>query len=329
MLDAILANQLLKALAPGTHLLLVGDPDQLPSVGAGDVLAQLLHADRFPVTRLTHIFRQGAGSGIANNARRINAGQLPRFGREVGDCFFLPAQDPAEAARVVVDLVAQRLPAHYGFGVGEVQVLSPMHRGEAGVGALNTRLQERLTPARDGVPEARGGGRDYRPGDRVLQLKNDYTLEVFNGDLGTVRGVEPIEQELVVALDDGREIRYPVASLYQLTHAYALSVHKAQGAEFPAVVVPLLTSHAAMLGRTLLYTAMTRAQRLVVIVGQQRALALAVKDWRRTPRHTALAGLLSGTLTYHWPRMPSLQAADDSWEAIPESWEGLLEGASS
>ena len=157
MLDAILANQLLKAIAPGTHLLLVGDPDQLPSVGAGDVLADLLRAELFPVTRLTQIFRQGAGSGIAANAQRINAGQLPRFGGEIGDCFFLPAEDPTEAARLVVDLVAQRLPARYGFRVGEVQVLSPMHRGEAGVGALNTRLQERLNPGTRRC--ARGAGR--------------------------------------------------------------------------------------------------------------------------------------------------------------------------
>jgi exodeoxyribonuclease V alpha subunit len=328
MLDAILANQLLKALAPGTHLLLVGDPDQLPSVGAGDVLAALLQAERFPVTRLTHIFRQGAGSGIAANARHINAGHLPRFGRDMEDCFFLPAQDPAEAAGVVVDLVAQRLPAHYGFELGEVQVLSPMHRGEVGVGALNTRLQERLNPARDGVAEARGGGRVYRPGDRVLQLKNDYTLEVFNGDLGTIRSIDPIEQELVLALDDGRELHYPYASLHQLTHAYALSVHKAQGAEFPAVVVPLLTSHAAMLGRTLLYTAITRAQRLAVLVGKQRALALAASDGRRAPRHTALAGLLGGTLTYSWPRIASSVADEERAMARPEAWEGLLGTAS-
>ena len=324
MLDAILANQLLKAIAPGTHLLLVGDPDQLPSVGAGDVLADLLRAEHFPVTRLTHIFRQGAGSGIAANARRINEGQMPRFGSATGDCFFLPAPDPTEAAHTVIDLVARRLPARYGFAVGEVQVLAPMHRGEAGVGALNTRLQERLNPPREGLPEARGGGRVYRAGDRVLQLKNDYALEVFNGDLGTVRAVEPVEQELVVALDDGREIRYPVTSLHQLTHAYALSVHKAQGAEFPAVVIPLLTSHAAMLGRTLLYTAVTRAQRLVVIVGQQRALALAVKDWRRAPRFTALGRLLSGSLRYTWPRSTAPLPEADGALPPPEVWEGLL-----
>jgi exodeoxyribonuclease V alpha subunit len=267
MLDALLANQLAKAVPPGAHLLLVGDPDQLPSVGAGDVLADLLHSARFPVTRLVHIFRQGAGSGIAHNARRINAGQLPQFGRAVPDCYFLPADAPSDAARLVVDLVARRLPARYGFGPGAVQVLAPMHRGEAGVGALNALLQERLNPAGEGVTELRGGGRVYRCGDRVLQLKNDYDLHVFNGDLGTVTGVDPVEQELVVALDDAREVRYPGASLFALTHAYAMSVHKAQGAEFPAVVLPLLTSHAAVLGRTLLYTAVTRARQLVVLVG--------------------------------------------------------------
>ncbi|HEX2517274.1 MAG TPA: ATP-dependent RecD-like DNA helicase, partial [Chloroflexota bacterium] len=260
MLDALLANQLVKAVPQGAHLLLVGDPDQLPSVGAGDVLADLLRVAQsggpslhpsapFPVTRLQHIFRQGAGSGIALNARRINAGEMPRFGGPIQDCFFLPAETPAEAAQTVVDLVARRLPSRFGFRPGEIQVLSPMHRGEAGVGALNALLQERLNPARPGLPELRGAGRTYRPGDRVLQLKNDYDLKVFNGDLGTVLGVDAEEGELRVALDDGREIRYPAASLYALTHAFSVSVHKAQGAEFPAVVIPLLTSHAALLGR--------------------------------------------------------------------------------
>jgi exodeoxyribonuclease V alpha subunit len=291
-------------------------------VGAGEVLADLLRSGRFPVTRLTHIFRQGAGSGIALNAKRINEGRLPRFGGDVADCFFLPAQDPAEAARIVVDVVARRLPARYGFGPGDVQVLAPMHRGEAGVGKLNLLLQERLNPAKEGAPEARGGGRAYRPGDRVLQLKNDYGLEVFNGDLGTVRSADIVEQELVVALDDGREVRYPFAGLHQLTHAYALSVHKAQGAEFPAVVIPLLTSHAAMLGRTLLYTAVTRARQLVVIVGQQRALAMAAKDWRRMERETALAGLLAGALRYAWPRPGAADAGGVS--GAPPAWEGLI-----
>ncbi|HZO28927.1 MAG TPA: ATP-binding domain-containing protein [Chloroflexota bacterium] len=271
-------------------------------LGAGDVLADLLRSERFPVTRLEHVFRQGAGSGIALNARRVNAGEMPRFGGDVTDCYFLPAEDPSAASRLVVDLVAERLPRRYGFGPGEVQVLSPMHRGEAGVGALNAVLQERLNPYRDGLPEARGGGRAYRPGDRVLQLRNDYDLKVFNGDLGTVRGLDPAEQEVVLDLDDGREVKYPYASLFALTHAYAISVHKAQGAEFPAVVIPLVTSHAPMLGRTLLYTALTRARRLVVIVGQKKALFLAVRDWRRAPRHTALGRLLDGTLRFAWGR---------------------------
>ncbi|HEX2184174.1 MAG TPA: AAA family ATPase, partial [Chloroflexota bacterium] len=226
MLDALLANQLLKAIAPGCHLLLVGDPDQLPSVGAGDVLADLLRAGQFPVTRLSHIFRQGAGSGIAANAQLINAGEMPRFGGPTRDCYFIPAETAAEAASVVVDLVARRLPARYGLQRGDAQVLSPMHRGEAGVGALNALLQERLNPSRPEVAELRSAGRVYRPGDRVLQLKNDYDLDVFNGDLGTVHSVDAVEQELVLLLDDGRRVRYPGANLFALTHAYAISVHK-------------------------------------------------------------------------------------------------------
>jgi len=324
MLDVLLANQLVKAVAPGTHLLLVGDPDQLPSVGAGEVLADLLRADRFPVTRLTQIFRQGPGSGIALNAARINAGAMPRFGGEIPDCFFLAADDLTAAAALVTDLVARRLPARYGYKPGDIQVLAPMHRGDAGVGTLNTLLQARLNPARDGQSEARGGGRVYRSGDRVLQLKNDYDLEVFNGDLGTVQEVDPVEQELTIELDDGRTVAYPYANLFALTHAYAVSVHKAQGAEFPAVVMPLVTAHAALLGRTLLYTAFTRARQLVVLVGQRKALGLAVSDWRRAPRHTALGGILTGALKFAWPgRAHTAQEAPAMGE---DWWEGLTAG---
>jgi exodeoxyribonuclease V alpha subunit len=324
MLETLLANQLVKALAPGTHLLLVGDPDQLPSVGPGEVLADLLRSGRFPVTRLTHLFRQGAGSGIALNAKRILAGELPRFGGDSGDCFFLQAEEPTAAAELVVDLVSQRLPGRYGFGPGDVQVLAPMHRGEAGVGALNLRLQERLNPGQEGIPEARAGGRVYRQGDRVLQLRNDYELQIFNGDLGTVQRVDPIAQELILVLDDGRELRYPFANLFALTHAYAISVHKAQGAEFPGVVIPLLTSHAVMLRRTLLYTGLTRARRLIVLVGQPRALRLAVRDWRRDPRHTALEGLLLNTLHFAWPDATIAHGGAAS-DADALAWDGLLE----
>jgi exodeoxyribonuclease V alpha subunit len=323
MLDALLANQLVKAVRRGAHLVLVGDPDQLPSVGAGNVLADLIRSDRFPVTRLQHIFRQGAGSGIAANARRINAGEMPFFGGDTQDCYFIEVDSPGEAAQIVADLVSRRLPIRYGYHLGEVQTLSPMHRGEAGVGALNTLLQERLNPPRDGAPEARGGGRVYRIGDRVLQLRNDYDLNVFNGDLGTVTGIDAAEQELVLALDDGREVRYPYASLYSLAHAFAISIHKAQGAEFPAVVITMVTQHAAMLGRTLLYTALTRAQQIVVVVGQPQAIRLAVHDWRHRPRHTTLRGLLDGSLTFAWPRQPGAPPPDEPTEDF-ELWEGLV-----
>jgi exodeoxyribonuclease V alpha subunit len=324
MLDVLLANHLVKAIAPGTHLLLVGDPDQLPSVGAGNVLADLLASERFPVTRLTHIFRQGAGSGIALAAGRINAGEYPRFGGPSQDCFFLPAETPAEAADLVVDLVAERLPARYGFRPGDVQVLVPMHRGEAGVGTLNQRLQERLNPGRDGGPEARAGGRIYRVGDRVLQLRNDYELEVFNGDLGMIAALDPIEQEVTLRLDDGREVAYPYGSLYALTHAYAVSVHKAQGAEFPAVVIPLLTNHAPLLSRTLLYTAITRARQLVVLIGQRKALTLAVRDWRRTTRQTALSGLLTEELRFRWGQATSAEPAEPDEATADAAWDGLV-----
>jgi exodeoxyribonuclease V alpha subunit len=323
MLDVLLANHLVKALAPGTHLLLVGDPDQLPSVGAGDVLASLLRSGQFPITRLTRLFRQGAGSGIALNAQRILAGEMPRFGGDSADCFCVRVEEPAAAAEVVVKLVTQRLPGRFGFGPGDVQVLSPIYRGEVGVAALNARLQERLNPGREGRAEARVGGRVYRPGDRVLQLRNDYALQVCNGDLGTVQRLDPMAQELTVVLDDGRTVRYPYASLFALTHAYAISVHKAQGAEFPAVVIPLLTNHGAMLGRTLLYTALTRARRLVVFVGQPKALRLALRAGRRDVRYTALQGLLTKTLRWRWPEEQSV-CGGSAGSAGARPWEGIL-----
>lgn len=265
-----------------------------------------------------------AGSGIALAAGRINAGEYPRFGGSSQDCFFLPAATPTEAADLVVDLVAERLPARYGFRPGDVQVLVPMHRGDAGVGTLNQRLQERLNPGRDGGLEARAGGRIYRVHDRVLQLRNDYELEVFNGDLGMITALDPIEQELTLRLDDGREVAYPYGSLYALTHAYAASVHKAQGADFPAVVIPLLTTHAPLLSRTLLYTAVTRARQLVVLVGQRKALALAVRDWRRTTRQTALSGLLTEELRFRWERATSAEPAESDEATADAAWDGLV-----
>jgi exodeoxyribonuclease V alpha subunit len=273
---------------------------------------------------LTRIFRQGPGSGIARDAERIKSGHTPLFRGEAADSFFLEVDIAAAAADLVVELVAERLPRRYGFARGEIQVLVPMHRGEAGVGALNSRLQDRLNPARDGQTEVRSGGRTFRAGDRVLQMRNDYDLKVFNGDLGTLGPLDPVEHEVMVYLDDGREVRYPVPSLFAVTHAFAISVHKAQGAEFPAVVLPLLTNHAMMLGRTLLYTAFTRARRLVVVVGQRKALGLAVRDWRRAARTTSLEGLLTGALALRWQSQGDFAAppTDD----LADAWEGLLSG---
>lgn len=329
MLDALLANALVRAVAPGAHLLLVGDADQLPSVGAGAVLADLIASEHFPVTRLTHIFRQQEGSGIALNARRINAGDLPGFApsrttparlhdSQISDCFFLPAETPAEAAQTVVELVARRLPARYDVLPAEVQVLTPMRRGEIGVDALNGLLQARLNPGREGEPEARAGGRVLRAGTRVLAQKNNYDLQVFNGDLGVVRAVDGEAQELVIVLDDGREVRYPFASLHELNLSFALTVHKSQGGEYPLVVLPLLTSHAVMLNRTLLYTAVTRARRVVVVVGQAKALAMAVRDWRREPRTTALRGLLDSSLAFAEPAGQAVGEAGDLVGAEPD-----------
>jgi exodeoxyribonuclease V alpha subunit len=294
MLDVLLANTLVKAIPSGAHLLLVGDVDQLPSVGAGEVLRDLLGASSdagvavVPSVRLTHIFRQAQHSGVVTNAHRINAGQLP-VTQGLED-FFLFAEDEAErAAELTVDIVAHRLPQRFGLDARrDVQVLCPMHRGPAGAGALNERLQQALTPARPGTPERRYGGRVYRVGDKVTQLRNNYDKEVFNGALGTVTGLSLEEQELRVLLDDGRAVRYAFDELDELTHAYAISVHRSQGSEYPCVVVPLTTSAWMMLQRNLLYTAVTRARRFVVLVGSRRALARAVRTVGAGRRFTAL-----------------------------------------
>jgi exodeoxyribonuclease V alpha subunit len=295
MLDVLLANKLVKAVPPGAHLLLVGDVDQLPSVGAGEVLRDLLAAERLPRVRLTHVFRQAQRSGVVTNAHRINAGHLP-VTQGLADFFLFAADDPEQAADLVVDLVASRLPRRFGLDPRrEVQVLCPMHRGPAGAGALNERLQAALTPAREGLPERRFGGRVYRVGDKVMQLRNNYdrcTAGVFNGSVGVVTGLSLEDSELRVRLDEDEEVVYGFDELDELTHAYAVSIHRAQGSEYPCVVIPLTTSAWMMLQRNLLYTAVTRAKRLVVLVGSRRALARAVRTPGAGRRYTALGGRL-------------------------------------
>ena len=299
MLDVLLANKLAKAIAPGTHLLLVGDVDQLPSVGAGEVLRDLLDAEPIPRVRLTQVFRQAQQSGVVVNAHRINAGKPLRL-REYPDFHLFAEDDSEKAADLVVDLAVSRVPRRFGFDPRrDVQVLAPMHRGPAGAGNLNVLLQQALTPHRDGAPERRFGGRVYRVGDKVTQIRNNYDKGangVFNGTGGIVTGIEPDEQKLTVRTDEDELIAYDFAELDELQHAYAVTVHRSQGSEYPAVVIPVTTSAWTMLQRNLLYTAVTRAKKLVVLVGSERALAQAVRTAGSGRRHTALDLRLDGTL---------------------------------
>jgi exodeoxyribonuclease V alpha subunit len=291
MLDVLLANKLVKAVPPGAHLLLVGDVDQLPSVGAGEVLRDLLAAERLPRVRLSHVFRQAQQSGVVVNAHRINAGQHP-VTHGLADFFLFAADDPDLVADLVVDIVANRLPRRFGLDPRrDVQVLSPMHRGLAGAGALNERLQAALTPAREGLPERRFGGRVYRVGDKVMQIRNNYdkgAAGVFNGSVGVITGLSPEDQELRVLLDEDEEVAYGFDELDELTHAYAVSIHRSQGSEYPCVVVPLVMGAWLMLQRNLLYTAVTRAKRIVVLVASRRALAKAVRTQDAGRRYTTL-----------------------------------------
>jgi exodeoxyribonuclease V alpha subunit len=299
MMDVILANKLIKAIPAGAHLLLVGDVDQLPSVGAGEVLRDLLAANCIPRVRLTQIFRQAQQSGVVVNAHRINHGQPPQL-TGFGDFFWFtcdPAADsglhPAEeTAKLVVDIVARRIPARFGLHpVRDIQVLTPTHRGPAGAGALNALLQHALTPHREGTPERRYGDRVFRVGDKVIQLRNNYTkgtAGVFNGTVGTVTGLSLEEQTVTVLTDEDEQIDYDFAELDELTHAYAITIHRSQGSEYPAVVIPLTTSSWMMLQRNLLYTGVTRAKQLIVLVGSRRALAQAVRTPGAGRRHTAL-----------------------------------------
>src|ERR1700733_1082111 len=292
MVDVILANKLIKAVAPGAHLLLVGDVDQLPSVGAGEVLRDLLAAGSLPVVRLTKIFRQAQQSGIVVSAHRINAGQLPALSG-YGDFFWFGCEDTEQTAELVVDIVARRIPAKFGLDPRrDVQVLCPMHRGPAGAGNLNLLLQEALTPFRDGAPERRYGGRVFRVGDKVTQLRNNYdkgAAGVFNGTVGVVTAMSLEDHALTVRTDEDEEIGYDFDELDELAHAYAVTIHRSQGSEYPAVVIPLTTSAWMMLQRNLLYTGITRAKKLVVLAGSRRALAAAVRTAGTGRRHTALA----------------------------------------
>jgi exodeoxyribonuclease V alpha subunit len=249
------------------------------------------------VTRLTEIFRQAEGSYIVVNAHRINQGQLPLFPTGATDFFLFPADDAERAADLVVDIVQNRIPARFGFDpMEDVQVLSPLHRGAAGVAELNRRLQEALNPPAPAKPERRRRGQVLRLGDRVMQVRNNYDKEVYNGDMGRIVAVDTVNQSLAVEID-GRPVEYDFSEMDELIHAYAVSVHKSQGSEYRAVVLPVITQHYVMLQRNLLYTGVTRARDLVVLVGNRRALAIAVGNAKIGDRHTALDARLRGEVS--------------------------------
>jgi exodeoxyribonuclease V alpha subunit len=297
MLDLLLANKLVKAVAPGAHLLMVGDVDQLPSVGAGEVLRDLL-ADGGPVpnVRLTRIFRQAQQSGVVTNAHRINSGLQPvTTGLE--DFFLFVEEETEDAGRLTVDVAARRIPAKFGLDPRrDVQVLAPMHRGPAGAGTLNGLLQQAITPARPELPEKRFGGRVFRVGDKVTQIRNNYDKGlngVFNGTVGVVTSLNTDDQRLTVLTDEDEEIAYDFDELDELAHAYAVTIHRSQGSEYPAVVIPVTTGAWMMLQRNLLYTAVTRAKRLVVLVGSRKAIGQAVRTVSAGRRCTALAHRLA------------------------------------
>lgn len=288
MVDTLLMHSLLKAVPRDAVLVLVGDVDQLPSVGAGNVLKDIIDSGYIPTVRLNEIFRQASQSLIIVNAHRINNGEfplLPPDREELRDFYFIQLEDPEEVCRMVLNMCKNRIPEKFGLHpVKDIQVLSPMHRGVAGASNLNIELQKFLNNSQD---EFSRGGKTLKTGDKVMQIRNNYDKDVFNGDIGVITSIDKEEQELTVDYD-GRRTAYDFSELDEIVLAYAVSVHKSQGSEYPAVVLPLLTQHYMMLQRNLLYTAVTRGKKLVVIIGTKKALAMSIKNNKQQMRYTRL-----------------------------------------
>ena len=293
MIDCLLFYHLLKALPNGCRLILIGDRDQLPSVGPGNVLKDLIASGVVPVVQLKTVFRQAEQSRIVTNAHRINRGEIPLYGEQNSDFFFMEKENGEEVLQLICDLAADRLPSYLKLDPMEgIQVLTPMRRGSVGVESLNQALQQRLNPAGQGKPELQRAGVAYRLGDKVMQIRNNYDKSIFNGDIGRITEVDAEEQSLTVEYIDGEGshfIAYEDNEMDELVQSYAISIHKSQGSEYPVVILPLLTQHAVMLQRNLLYTAVTRGKKLVVVVGSKRALRMAVQRNDVAVRYTALA----------------------------------------
>lgn len=294
MVDLVLMNHLLRALPPNASLLLIGDVDQLPSVGPGMVLRNLIDCGIVPVVRLTEVFRQAEHSRIITSAHRINEGLMPEVPAKdtASDFYFIDRAEPEQIAQMLVEMVKTRIPGKFHFDpIRDVQVLSPMNRGSLGTRELNARLQAELNPARPDEPAVEKFGWQFRPRDKVIQTENNYDKEVFNGDIGQIVKIDPIERDVTVQFDR-REVVYDFGELDEVALAYAITIHKSQGSEFPAVVIPLASQHYMLLQRNLVYTGVTRGKRLVVLVGQEKALAMAVRNNRTERRFSGLLARL-------------------------------------
>ncbi|MFC1560940.1 ATP-dependent RecD-like DNA helicase [Candidatus Latescibacterota bacterium] len=296
MVDTVLLNDFLRAVSPYTILIIVGDVDQLPSIGPGNVLRDIIDSGGIPTIRLTEIFRQAASSRIVRCAHLINSGKMPFTDNEKsGNFFFIRENDPVKISSKIVEMTARRLPARYGFDpVNDIQVLSPMHKSETGVANLNALLQERLNPFNPLLPEIRKGDWIFRRGDKVMQIRNNYDKMVFNGDIGRIVHID-IKNSLVTVRFDFA-VEYTFTELDDLVPAYAISVHKSQGSEFRCVIIPVSTQHYIMLKRNLIYTAVTRARELVVLIGSLKALAIAVNNDQVSERYTSLKEKLIGNI---------------------------------
>jgi len=287
MIDVLLFSKLLRALPAHAHLLLIGDVDQLPSVGPGSVLGDIIQSGIVPVVRLTEIFRQAQGSQIIRNAHKINEGHLPDLeGSHDSDFYFIEREEADTAQTTILELVKTRIPKRLG-GDQDIQVLCPMNRGTLGTRHLNSVLQEALNPRRADEPLVETFGSQFRLRDKVIQTRNNYDKDVFNGDIGRIAAINPEEREVTIHYD-GREVLYDFGELDEIAHAFAITIHKSQGSEFPVVIIPVAMQHFLLLQRNLIYTGLTRGKRFVVIVGQKKALSLAVRNGQSTQRHSAL-----------------------------------------
>jgi exodeoxyribonuclease V alpha subunit len=287
MIDTILMHYLLKATPPKATFILVGDVNQLPSVGAGNVLRDIIASGAVPVVELNEIFRQAKESLIIVNAHKINNGILPSLkpSGPKDDFYFIEQEDPEDVLRIILELVTERVTRRFGLDpLDDIQVLTPMHRGTVGAGNLNAELQKALNPREDGLIR---GNKTFRINDKVMQIKNNYDKEIFNGDIGRITRIDPENQEMTISFD-GRDVPYDFTDLDEIILAYAVSVHKSQGSEYPAVIIPILTQHYVLLQRNLIYTGVTRGRKLVVIVGTRKALAIGVKNDKTEKRYTYL-----------------------------------------